>query len=134
MLRQLASELGWLLTLVTTTLLACAVLLAAVWVHLELYRHADELTIMRLVGATEATIRGPFLLAAAVPGLLAGGLATGATLLLVPRVSNVLQTLGLPALEVSPGLLLAEATLALGLPVVAAAFTLARHAALELDS
>jgi cell division transport system permease protein len=134
LLQRLASRLGWVLTLVTATLLACAVLLAAVWVHLELYRHADELTIMRLVGATEAAIRGPFLLAAALPGLLAGALASATTVILSGRISTVLETLGLPPLETSSGLLLLEIGLALCLPVLAAAFTLARHAALELDS
>jgi len=134
LIRQLASRIGWLLSLVSATLLGCAVLLAAIWVHLELYRHADELTIMRLVGATESAIRGPFLVAAALPGLLAGAMAAGSTVVLARRISGVLETLGLPPVELSMRVLLLEGALALGLPVLAAVFTLARHAALELDS
>ena len=71
LLRETSRQMGWLLGLISAVLLASAGLLAAVWVHLELYRHADEITIMRLIGATESAVRGPFLVAVVAPGLLA---------------------------------------------------------------
>ncbi|MBW2527930.1 MAG: hypothetical protein JRI23_27365, partial [Deltaproteobacteria bacterium] len=79
LLGRVSRGLGLALASTSVVLLISAGLLAAVWVHLELYRHADEITIMRLVGATEPAIRGPFLVAAAAPGLVAGVLAVLAT-------------------------------------------------------
>ena len=74
-LGRVSRHLAWAMGLLSAVLLAGAVLLAAVWVHLELFRHADEITIMRLVGATERTIRGPFLVAVAIPGAVAAVLS-----------------------------------------------------------
>ncbi len=118
------------LTAITVALVAIAFLLASIWVHLELYRHADEIAIMRLVGATEPAIRGPYLVSAAIPGLAAGLLAAAATRAGAGWLSRLTTTVGLPAIE-APGTLLAG-LVAFGLlvPLGAAAFTLARHARL----
>jgi len=131
LLGRVSRGLALALAATSAVLLISAVLLGAVWVHLELYRHADEITIMRLVGATEPAIRGPFLVATAAPGLLAGVLAVLATSAVVDGLSRMAAALGLPAVTVSPGLLAAQALVGLVLPLTAAWLTLVRHAAAE---
>jgi len=134
LLGRAARRLAWAVAAVSIVLLAAAVLLTAVWVHLELFRHADELTIMRLVGATEGTVRGPFLVAVALPAAAAGGLAMLGTNFAVSAFAGIVASLGLPPLVVPPSVLVAEGAAALGLPVAAALLTLARHAADEIGS
>jgi cell division protein FtsX len=131
LLGRVSRGLGIALAAASVVLLMSAVLLAAVWVHLELYRHADEITIMRLVGATESTIRGPFLVATAAPGLVAGALAALGTSAVVEALSGMAEVLGLPGLTVSPGLLAAQAGAGVVLPLAAAVITLMRHAAVD---
>jgi len=118
------------LALVTASLVAIAFLLASIWVHLELYRHADEIAIMRLVGATEPAIRGPYLVSAAAPGLLAGILAAAATRAGAAWLSRLTAAVGLPAVHVPGALLAALVAFGLLVPLGAAVFTLARHARL----
>jgi cell division transport system permease protein len=130
---QVATRVGWLLGLVAAVLLASAALLAAVWVHLELYRHADEITIMRLIGATESAIQGPFLLAVATPGALAALLSVAATKLLAISLTQMIATLGLPPLEVTRSVLGLQVAVAFLLPLSAATFTLSRHARLDIQ-
>lgn len=125
--------LGWVLGLFSALLLLAATLFAAVWVHLELYRHADEVTIMRLVGAAESAIRGPFIVASFVPGAVGAGLALLGTLLAAAWLSRLVGALGLPPILVPAGALVVEVVLACGLPLAAAVFTLSRHAATEFE-
>jgi len=132
-LGRVARRLAIIAAIVSAMLLAGSVLLAAVWVHLELYRHSAEITIMRLVGATEHTIRGPFIFAVAVPGLVAGVLSIIATLATAASVSRMTEALGLAPLDVSPQVLALQVTAAFLLPVVSALLTLARHASDGLD-
>ncbi len=124
----IARRVGWLLGGISAVLLASAFLLAATWIHLEVYRHADEITIMRLVGATEGAIRSPFLVAALIPGICAGLAASVGAWYLVRMVAAVVEAMGLlppafpvwlPAAEIGVGMIL---------PVAAAAVTMARHA------
>ncbi len=129
-----ARRLAWSAAFVCGVLLAAAGLLAAVWVHLELYRHADELTIMRLVGATEGTVRGPFLVAVAIPGVVAGALSIAGCIAVAASLTRVLAVVGLPPLHPSFTVLLAQGVLAVTLPLSAALVTLARHAAEEFAS
>ena len=127
-LGQVARRLALIVGVISFVLLAGSVLLAAVWVHLELYRHADEVTIMRLVGATEGTIRGPFLVAVAIPGVVAGVLSVVGSVATVSGLSKLTSTLGMSAMTIPPGVLLLQLATAVLLPLVAAVITLARHA------
>ena len=43
-LGRVAGRLAWAMTVLSSILMAGAVVLAAVWVHVEIYRHADEIT------------------------------------------------------------------------------------------
>lgn len=51
-------------------------------IRLTVYARKDEIEIMSLVGATNAFVRAPFVLEGAIQGLLGGGLAAGAIVLL----------------------------------------------------
>lgn len=119
---------------VTSLLLfAAAGLLAAVWVHLEMYRHADEITVMRLVGTTEGAVRGPFLVVIGATGVVAGAIASGLTRLLTVWSSGVLGILGLRPPVVPWWLPVVQVAAAVALPVAAAAITLARHATFGIE-
>ena len=133
LLGRVARGLAWVLAAMSGVLLTAAVLLASVWVHLELFRHADEISIMRLVGATEPTIRGPFLVAVAIPGAVAGGLSIVGSIVTVAGLSRLSTTLGLPAVTSGFEILALQAGAGLLLPLAAAAITLARHAADEFE-
>ncbi len=134
LLGQVARRLSLAVAILSAVLLAAAVLLAVVWVHLELYRHSDELTIMRLVGATEGTIRGPFVVAVGVSGLVAGVVAVFGSLAAADGLTRMVTVLGLPEVVVTRGMMAMQLIAAIMLPVAAAAFTLSRHAAEEFDS
>lgn len=134
LLGRVARSLSLAVAVLSAVLMTAAVLLAVVWVHLELYRHADELTIMRLVGATEGTIRGPFVVATGVTGAVAGVAAVFGSLAAAAALSRMVTVLGLPRVVVTPGMVMIELATAIVLPVAAAAFTLSRHAAEEFDS
>ncbi len=133
LLGQVARRLAWALAVLSAVLLSAAVLLAVVWVHLELYRHSDELTIMRLVGATEGTIRGPFVVAVGVSGAVAGVIAVSGSLAAADGLTRMVTVLGLPEVVVTPGILAMQLATAIILPVTAAAFTLSRHAREEFE-
>jgi cell division transport system permease protein len=128
-LGQVADRLALIAGLVSGVLLAGALLLAAVWVHLELYRHADEVIIMRLVGATEGTIRGPFLVAVAIPGMTAGVLAAIGSAATVSGLSKLTSSLGLSPISMPPSILVLQVASGVLLPFLAAVVTLARHSA-----
>jgi cell division protein FtsX len=128
-----ADRLKWTFVVLSAVLLASAAVLAAVWVHLEVYRHADEITIMRLLGAAESTIRGPFVVGVCAPGLLAAALSASGTAVLAAVLSRLAAVVGLPPLRPHWGVILAEVVVAASLPLLAAGITLARHAREELD-
>ena len=133
-LGQVAHRLALIVGVISFVLLAGAVLLAAVWVHLELYRHADEVIIMRLVGATEGTIRGPFLVAVTIPGVVAGVLSVVGSLATVSGLSKLASALGLSAMSIPPGVLGLQLAMGVFLPLLAGVITLARHAADATDN
>jgi cell division transport system permease protein len=86
--------------LASALLLGCAVLVLLV-VRLLVLEHADEIAVMRLIGAHEREIRLPYLISGCLLGALGGGL--GAAL-----VATLDQTMSsrFPALVSSPSLLL----------------------------
>gem|GEM_PF-1710171 len=133
-LERTSARLRWLVGITTAILLLSAGLLAGIWIHLELYRHADEIAIMRLVGATESTVRGPFLFAVLVTGTVSGISACGMNLLFARWLSGLLLSLGLPAIRTSWAVLALQILVAVGVPLLVATITLARHAALEIES
>ena len=127
-LGRVARRLAVIASVVSGVLLAGALLLAAVWVHLELYRHADEIIIMRLVGATEGTIRGPFVVAVAVPGLIAGVVSIIGAEATLAGLSRLTSALGLSPMSLSPSILALQVAIGALAPILVAVITLARHA------
>ena len=96
-LRQLDTLVGILRGLglvVGLALLGAAVVTIASVIRLTAYLYRDEIAVMRLVGATELYIRGPFFFEGLIQGFLGGVSAiTGlyaAFLALNPRSSTVL--------------------------------------------
>lgn len=120
LLRRVAAAatlvLGGAFALVATLIIGAAVRMA-------IYARRDEITIMRLVGATDGFVRRPFLLEGLITGLIGGGLALLATW----GVHNVLRR-SLFELEWLP-----EAWIAIGLlsaallGVTASALAVHRH-------
>jgi cell division transport system permease protein len=131
---DVASDLAFILGALTVILLAAAIALTSIWVHLEIYRHADELTIMRLIGATEWAIRGPFLVAVVIPGVVAAGLSVAGTVVVIGALAELAEAVGLPPVELSAWVVLLQVGVGILLPLLAGVFTLARHARLELDT
>ena len=127
-LGEMARKLGLLMGLISGILLFVAVLMAATWTHLEIYRNADEISIMRLVGATETAIRAPVVIALIVPGILAGLLAYGGALYLLGKLGGVIAGIGLGRPEMT--ITMTAMLLLIGpvLPGCAALIILARHA------
>jgi cell division protein FtsX len=126
---RVAERFATVLICIAAALVAGAVLLTAVWVHLEILRHGEEIAIMRLMGATEATVRGPFLVAVAAPALLAAVASVIFTIVAVGWMAQLAAPLGLTTTGVPPAILLAEIVGAMGLPMSAALITLERHSA-----
>lgn len=123
-----ARTMTWLLGGISVILLGSAFLLAATWIHLEVFRHADEITIMRLVGATESAIRSPFVVAALIPGICAGLAASVGAWYLVGKVAVAVEAVGLSSPVFPLWLVAAEIAVGVILPVAAALVTMARHA------
>lgn len=73
-LRNLAGIIG---LVIGVAFAAVAVVIIGVTIRLTILQRAREITIMRLVGATNRFIRGPFLLEGALKGFLGGILSLG---------------------------------------------------------
>lgn len=75
---------------VVVVLLVAAIFTIASVIRLTAYLYRDEIGVMRLVGATELFIRGPFYVEGLVQGILGGGIALLALylghLVMVPQV------------------------------------------------
>jgi cell division transport system permease protein len=88
-------------------LLAAAIFTIASVIRLTAYLHSDEISVLRLVGATEFYIRGPFYTEGLLQGLAGGGFASGGlwaaySLLHVRSAGSLLGSL-LAAQFLSPG-------------------------------
>ena len=81
-------------------LMAAAGALIANTIRVGIYARRDEISIMKLVGATNWFIQVPFmlegLLAALVGALVAGGIVLGVHLLLFPRIAEAIPFLSSP--------------------------------------
>lgn len=92
--------------LVAMLMLAAIFTIASV-IRLTAYLYRDEIGVMRLVGATELFIRGPFYVEGLLQGLLGGGLAVGglyvAHLLLLPHTPRTWLAGALTSSFLDPG-------------------------------
>ncbi len=94
-----------------TILLGASVFTIASVVRLTSFLYREEIGVMRLVGATEFYIRGPFYFEGILQGLLGGLIAAGALgashFVLAPRVASSLVAGSLAATFLSPAELVA---------------------------
>ena len=128
---RVARRFSTVLFAVAAALVASAGLLTAVWVHLEVHRNAEEIAIMRLMGATEATVRGPFFVAVAAPAAVAAVISVVFTVISVGWSARLAEPLGLQVTGVPVGVLAIEVLGAVVLPLTAALVTLERYAKAE---
>lgn len=85
-------------------LLGAAVFTIASVIRLAAWRHQEEISILRLVGATEFYIRGPFYAEGLLQGILGGGLAMG-TLYGLYRLAAARKAASLAASVLTTGFL-----------------------------
>jgi cell division transport system permease protein len=94
-------------TVLGLVLLAAAVFTIASVIRLTAFLYRDEISVMRLVGATEFFIRGPFYVEGLLQGLLGGLLAVGGLVvgyrLLLPEVMGSVLSLALADGFLPPG-------------------------------
>lgn len=119
----------------TAALLGGILVLAGVFtisnvIRLTIYAREDELDIMRLVGATRAYVKGPFVVEGMVQGgaggLLAVGLLTLALRFLGSDVAAASELLGRAAFTISPFLALALVTGGMAVGVAGSLMSLGR--------
>jgi cell division transport system permease protein len=90
MTRALALALGLVLAVASGFTIANVI-------RLSVYSREDEIEIMRLVGASKAYIRGPFLVEGSLSGALGGLLASGLLVLVLRRVVDAMRDANLGA-------------------------------------
>ena len=99
-------------------------------IRLTIYARQDELDIMRLVGATRAYVKGPFvvegMLQGGVGGLLAAGLLVLALRLVSRDAAAASELLGRTAFTTSPALLVALVAGGMALGVAGSVMSLGR--------
>lgn len=83
---------------------------------------------MRLMGATESMVRGPFVVAVTVPGVVAALLSVVMTGTVMTWLESLAAPLGMTTPNLTPWLLVAQVAAAVALPLAAALITLERHA------
>lgn len=122
--------------LLTTVLIAASVFTIASVVRLISYLYRDEIAVMRLVGATEFYIRGPFYFEGIFQGLLGALVATGGLaglhLALRPRIEGSLVASALAQRFLSPAEVTALLAFGAAAGLIGAVVSLGReHAASE---
>lgn len=128
---RVARRFSAVLLVMAAALVASAVLLTAVWVHLEVHRNAEEIAIMRLMGATESTVKGPFLVAVMAPAVIAAVVSVVFSVIAVGWIARLAEPLGLQVSGVPMVILLAQVAVAVVLPLATALVTLERYAKAE---
>jgi cell division transport system permease protein len=82
-----------------------ASLIIATAIRMAIYARRDEIQVMRLVGATESFVRGPFILEGLLTGLLGGVVAVAATYAVHETISrSVFQLEWLPSSWMAAGI------------------------------
>lgn len=100
-----------------------AALIIGAAVRMAIYARRDEITIMRLVGATDGFVRRPFLLEGLMTGLMGGALALAATW----GVHNLLRRSLFDLQWIPESWILYGMAAAALLGVIASAFSVRRH-------
>jgi cell division transport system permease protein len=126
-LERLLDRLRWAAAALFLVVAAGASVLVGNTLRLGVFARREEIAIMKLVGATDAFIRAPFLIEGLVQGVVGGGLAAaalaGAAAVALPRVGAAMG-IALSRADVLPAALLG-ALVAAGAAVGVAASALA---------
>lgn len=91
-IEALAQLLSWGGLFLTVLIAMAVVVMVSNTIKLTLYVRREEIAIMKLVGATDAYVRVPFLIEGLVQGLVAGVLAVVALFALHHSVAGVMKT------------------------------------------
>ncbi|KPC52045.1 permease-like cell division protein FtsX [Amantichitinum ursilacus] len=132
-LQQLIAAGIALLQVVVVLLAVALVLITGNAIRLQIVIRRDEIEVAKLIGATDAFIRRPFVYFAALQGILGGllacGIVAGARSWLNPSVLALAQSYGQPFSLARPDWLLAAITLAVTtvLCLVGALIAVSRH-------
>ncbi|NWF99750.1 MAG: hypothetical protein HXY19_02240 [Thermoanaerobaculaceae bacterium] len=94
-LGEFASRLGWVGSAAAAVLLGGCLVVVLLVIRLLVLSHADEIAIMRLIGAHEAAIRGPYLGCGVTFGLAGGALGAVVLAALVLLVQSLVPTFAL---------------------------------------
>jgi len=116
----LIESVGYLVLLLTVIVTLSALFFVYSTIRLSVLARADEISVMRLVGATRSYVRIPFFIQGGIQGLVAGVLAVVGLALLDSHVTTTLAreyllTPGVDLLPPGSGALLLLAGVALGL-------------------
>lgn len=105
------------------TFAAVAALIIGAAVRIAIFARREEIAIMRLVGATEAFVRGPFLLEGLITGVAGAVLALLATFLIFRVLgASVIRLEWLPATWIAAGI-----AMGVGVGMVASAVAIRRY-------
>lgn len=102
-------------------------------IRMAIFARGDEIGIMRLIGATNGFIRGPFLVEAAIYGIIAAGVALAVVYsglnALVPRISSFIDFNSVLVFLNTNWLLIAAATVSVGvlIGIISSALAMIRH-------
>ncbi len=104
-LLQTASVLGRIGVGMIALLLLTAAIIIANTIRLTVFARRREIAIMQLVGATNAYIRGPFIMEGLVAGIAGAVIAIGILAIAQTQVAKIAATLAFVPLHASGGLL-----------------------------
>ncbi len=107
-LLNLANVFGRIGVVMIALLLLTAAIIIANTIRLTVFARRREIAIMQLVGATNAYIRGPFIMEGLVAGLAGAAIALGILALADTQVAKVAATIQFVPLHVNEGMLALE--------------------------
>jgi len=123
-LRNMAAVVGLVIGLAFAVV---AIVIIGVTIRITVLQRAGEIAIMRLVGATNRFIRGPFLLEGALKGVLGGGLAIGMCWATFAVFRNTTGTMGSTLVFFEPQHLALMMVFGTGIGLLGSLLSVGRH-------
>jgi cell division transport system permease protein len=123
-LRNMAAVVGLVIGLAFAVV---AIVIIGVTIRITVLQRAGEIAIMRLVGATNRFIRGPFLLEGALKGILGGGLAIAMCWATFAVFRNTTGTMGSTLVFFEPQHLALMMVFGTGIGLLGSLLSVGRH-------
>jgi cell division transport system permease protein len=123
-LRNMAAVVGLVIGLAFAVV---AIVIIGVTIRITVLQRAGEIAIMRLVGATNRFIRGPFLLEGALKGVLGGGLAIAMCWATFAVFRNTTGTMGSTLVFFEPQHLALMMVFGTGIGLLGSLLSVGRH-------